>query len=164
MPMPRKPDPEKYCIACGKRLTRKRWANGKLESMLHFLRRKYCSRVCMADGYRGRWQDGVLKHEGRYRARTIVQADSCKRCGSTQNLDVHHIDENPLHNALENLIVLCRTCHSRLHHPQRLCSIEGCNQPHKGHGFCNKHYLRWKKWGNPMLVKDNQHTLLRMAP
>ena len=164
MPMPRKPDPEKYCMACGKLLTRKRWANGKLESMLHFSRRKYCSQECMAAGFRGRWQSDVLEHEGRYRARTIVQRDSCENCGSTQNLDVHHIDGNPLNNAPENLAVLCRSCHNLQHKTKPTCSIEGCDQPHKGYGYCEKHYQRWKKWGDPHLVKPNQHMPLQRVP
>ncbi len=29
------------------------------------------------------------------------------------------------------------------------CSVEGCDQKHKGHGYCAKHYQRYKKHGNP---------------
>ena len=164
MPMKRKPDPEKYCTACGERLTRKRWSNGKLESLLHFSRRKYCSRECMADGFRGRWQDNVLTQEGRYRARTIVRADFCKHCGSVKNLDIHHIDENPMNNARENLVVLCRSCHMSEHGGKRICSLKGCDQPHKAHGYCDKHYQRWRKWSSPHLVKSNQHTPVQTSP
>ncbi len=28
-----------------------------------------------------------------------------------------------------------------------VCSVDGCDVVVKGHGFCNKHYLRWKKHG-----------------
>lgn len=31
----------------------------------------------------------------------------------------------------------------------RECSIDGCNNEHKGHGFCVKHLRRFKKWGDP---------------
>ena len=30
------------------------------------------------------------------------------------------------------------------------CSIEGCNGPHYGRGWCNKHYQRWYKHGDPL--------------
>ena len=30
-------------------------------------------------------------------------------------LDIHHIDENPLNNSIENLAVLCVMCHKKLH-------------------------------------------------
>ena len=45
---------------------------------------------------------------------------SCQQCGSKENLIIHHIDgqgrnsKNP-NNSLDNLITLCRSCHSRLH-------------------------------------------------
>jgi RNA-directed DNA polymerase len=35
---------------------------------------------------------------------------TCQRCGSTENLDVHHIHGKPA-NTLDDLITLCRTCH-----------------------------------------------------
>lgn len=28
------------------------------------------------------------------------------------------------------------------------CSIEGCGGGHEAHGWCNKHYRRWKRHGN----------------
>lgn len=35
----------------------------------------------------------------------------CVRCGSTEKLDIHHLDGNRKNNALSNLTVLCRRCH-----------------------------------------------------
>lgn len=32
----------------------------------------------------------------------------------------------------------------------RLCSIDGCGGPVRGHGWCNKHHLRWRKYGDPL--------------
>lgn len=57
-----------------------------------------------------------------------------KDCRKTKNsqmvLQVHHIDENPENNALENLIPLCASCHlkiegeARLHAPYREKQLE----------------------------------------
>ena len=57
-----------------------------------------------------------------------------KDCRKTKNaqmvLQVHHIDENPANNALENLIPLCASCHlkiegeARLHAPFREKQLE----------------------------------------
>ncbi|MED5436222.1 MAG: HNH endonuclease signature motif containing protein [SAR324 cluster bacterium] len=57
-----------------------------------------------------------------------------KDCRKTKNaqmvLQVHHIDENPANNALENLIPLCACCHlkiegeARLHAPYREKQLE----------------------------------------
>lgn len=33
----------------------------------------------------------------------------------SKNLDVHHIDEDKFNNTLENLISLCKACHTKLH-------------------------------------------------
>ena len=52
----------------------------------------------------------------------------CAKCGEhctdlalpEKRLQVHHIDENPANNALENLIPLCATCHLQIEHEARL--------------------------------------------
>lgn len=33
--------------------------------------------------------------------------------------------------------------------PERTCSINGCEAPHKARGFCAMHYRRWQCSGNP---------------
>ena len=32
----------------------------------------------------------------------------------------------------------------------RLCSIPDCGRPHKSRGYCNQHYLRYQRYGNPL--------------
>jgi hypothetical protein len=36
------------------------------------------------------------------------------------------------------------------------CSIDGCGQRPFGHGWCNKHYKRWRKYGDPLALKGKQ--------
>lgn len=33
------------------------------------------------------------------------------------------------------------------------CMIDGCIGRHYGHGYCLKHYTRWRKWGSPDALK-----------
>ena len=33
------------------------------------------------------------------------------------------------------------------------CSIDGCNNPCVGQGYCRAHYLRWYKYGDPLITK-----------
>lgn len=41
--------------------------------------------------------------------------NKCWRCGSCDNLEIHHKDENPINNSLINLVVLCKKCHRPNH-------------------------------------------------
>lgn len=34
--------------------------------------------------------------------------------------------------------------------PDRSCSVPGCGKPHYARGYCNPHYQRWKKHGDPL--------------
>lgn len=34
--------------------------------------------------------------------------------------------------------------------PKRICSIDGCEQPARGHGWCNAHWTRWRRHGDPL--------------
>ena len=43
----------------------------------------------------------------------------CEKCGSIDDLQVHHIDENRNNNKSDNLIVLCRSCHSIVHNRRK---------------------------------------------
>ena len=40
----------------------------------------------------------------------------CVKCYSTENIHVHHKDENRENNKENNLQILCRSCHIRHHH------------------------------------------------
>lgn len=34
------------------------------------------------------------------------------------------------------------------------CKIDGCDDEAYGHGWCSKHYQRWRKTGDPLQVRD----------
>lgn len=153
-----KPDPEKYCAHCGQRMERRRNANGRLEDYGSFIRRKYCSLECMRKGFvkqgdeKQHWSSA--HHSARKLAYDVIGKDKvCEVCGSTENLDVHHKDGNESNNVANNLMIVCRSCHNKLHRGGRICSVEGCNRPHKGLGYCNMHLIRYKQTGNPLLTK-----------
>ncbi len=52
----------------------------------------------------------------------VIRRDNyrCAKCGSIENLCVHHIDGydegHPENNVPNKMITLCRTCHSQIHH------------------------------------------------
>lgn len=160
--MRHKETPEKYCQYCGKKLERKRLPNGDLEYFIHFNKRKYCDQKCMAEAFRGRIKTSNPSWYTAHRwARLIKEKSHCEICGTTKNLDVHHIDKNPNNNRKENLIVLCRSCHIRIHRPKAICAVDGCNKKVKGHGYCEKHYQRFKKYGDPLLTNRGHGHIVR---
>lgn len=77
------------------------------------------------------WKDGISKRQelrwiSWYILRqTIFERDrfECQKCHKDHHeveLIVHHKDENKNNNLKENLITLCRSCHSRTHWEARL--------------------------------------------
>lgn len=115
-----KPDPEKFCAFCGKKMARVRFESGRLEDLAAFSRRKYCSRECMRKGFvkAGKTgQDYRPAHQSAKRlAFDVLNLEKkCVVCGSTRNIDVHHIDKDFRNNTAENLMIVCRSCHMKIH-------------------------------------------------
>lgn len=61
----------------------------------------------------GRYKDGTQSTA----YRQMVEKRECNRCGSTEQLVVHHRDGIHTNNRPDNLEVLCSPCHSS-HHKQ----------------------------------------------
>lgn len=139
------------CKYCGKPMERKRLSNGELQAWIHYNRQVYCDRECMKKAFREKPRKAKSWAGIHKIARGVKQKTSCELCSSTKNLDIHHIDGDPSNNSPENLQCLCRSCHIRVHRKKDGCSI--CGKPIKGCGYCDKHYQRFKKWGDPLLVK-----------
>lgn len=64
-----------------------------------------------SSGYGMFWnrQSAAAKQRDNY----TCQGSDC--AGTCSVLDVHHIDRNKRNNNLDNLICLCRSCHTKLH-------------------------------------------------
>ena len=145
----------KLCAYCGEAVPRRRFPSGCWESPCMYRRRKYCTLQCAGLG--------AMKAEpsrGAISKRLIRQRKpSCEGCGGLEQLGVHHKDENWRNNSPENLVTLCATCHTHLHWqegkvmPVRSPPCRLCGKKSKGHGLCMKHYQRWRKWGDPTMVK-----------
>lgn len=153
-----KPTPEKYCLNCEVKMERRKYTR-KLEDIAIFKKRKFCSQKCMIEYWlktgnqRGKKQtDRGARSSAQRINKKILNQDCCQLCGKTNGcLDVHHIDENCQNNSVDNLVVLCRGCHTKTHRGGRKCSI--CDNPHSGLGYCEKHYKRYKKYGDPYFTK-----------
>ena len=155
----KKPTPLLYCEECEKQLERKRLPNGDLEYLIHFNKRKFCDQRCMGLNFGRRHSHDVGWSAAHSVARSLVPPGPCTQCGKPQARDVHHKDGDFQNNSLTNLERICRSCHNREHKQKGSCVI--CGKPQKGLGYCEMHYQRFKKHGDPLAVKDNQFTPLR---
>ena len=127
-----KPTPEQYCAYCGKKLERKR-INGRLEDLGAFKRRLYCGRDCMRRGFVKRDAASQKWGESHHSARKIIylieqREKVCELCGSTRNIDVHHKDCNYQNNESDNLMLVCRSCHMKIHRNKMFIETEDENQ------------------------------------
>lgn len=148
----------KCCAYCGKLMERKRYTNGVLQSWNEYNRQKYCNRECMKKAFRKKPHKGTSWMTVHYHARNLLSNGCCEICGSNKNVDVHHKDGNPQNNSKDNLMRVCRSCHNKIHRPHKTCVI--CGKKVKGYGYCEKHYQRFKKYGNPFAVKRGNHIML----
>lgn len=63
------------------------------------------------------WIDGSRRGYSYLRIAFRSYKHKCAMCGMDEEccLQVHHIDGNRRNSSLENLIILCANCHSRVH-------------------------------------------------
>ncbi len=111
MPRVAEPMDAKPCLWCGVSMTRKRF-NGALECKSNFARRKFCSISCSVSHQHA--TPAPSPAASRKRAQ-LLKEPWCDACGTTSNLDAHHIDQNPMNNAPENIQTLCGRCHGFWH-------------------------------------------------
>jgi hypothetical protein len=58
------------------------------------------------------WKGGISRHW----SRKLIFKICCNNCGTTEHqLDIHHKDGNVSNNEINNLVILCRSCHKKLH-------------------------------------------------
>ena len=97
----------------------------------------------------------------------------CHECGGKNMLGVHHIDGNPGNNEQKNLLTLCASCHTSWHwrngkrmpRRQSVCTV--CGHPARKLDMCQKHYQRYRKYGDPSLTKvriGSSYVLCREIP
>ena len=61
------------------------------------------------------WRGGVSR---KWALRTFKEKE-CWACGATSiYLELHHIDGDKRNNTKENLVTLCKSCHTKIHRNQ----------------------------------------------
>ena len=77
-------------------------------------RRKSCCRA-YGNSYRLSHGGFIGQFGCRLARRTLPHV--CYKCGNTEGImDAHHLDHDRTNNDLSNFVILCHSCHSKLHH------------------------------------------------
>ena len=56
---------------------------------------------------------------------------ACVRCGSNKLIELHHVDGDRKNNTTINLIVLCKSCHTKEHN-----KIKSIHPEYQKEGWC----------------------------
>jgi 5-methylcytosine-specific restriction endonuclease McrA len=105
---------EVNCYYCKKKFT-------KSTSRVALSKNHFCSQKCKYDAAsdtKHPYSTGPAQKDGKhtYRARAMrLKEQKCVRCGYDEHielLDVDHIDSDRNNNSIDNLQVLCVTCHA----------------------------------------------------
>lgn len=115
---------ERYGHRTAFKLRKRRSEDAKIQ-MENEEQRKIRSEKC--GGYE-RTEKGINKMKEKktkeyihYRQKALdYYGEECQRCGETDDLIVHHIDHQNIrsdigNHSLDNLMVLCKSCHSKIH-------------------------------------------------
>ena len=118
---------------------------GDREYLIHFNRRKFCDRGCMAKAFDAR----PIKPDpswmtAHWHARKACSPEPCAICGSTGRTDVHHKDENWRNNSPQGF-------------PDNWTDIPWRGKAHAPDG------PRYKALGNSMAVNVMEWLLGRIA-
>lgn len=108
------------CAKCGKEFERIASAKRSISGL------QFCSKSCAASYNNSHYRTGRNNPnyiDGSYKGSTYSKLafrtyiHKCAMCGLEEEccLQVHHIDENRENNNVDNLIILCANCHSRIH-------------------------------------------------
>ena len=112
---------EVTCTICGKQFQQKSYNQHLCSDPCRtaFYARKGLIRLYKDGKYvkHGYNQAGEKNNNWKYGCayRGKIPAEECAWCGSTENLLIHHKDENRKNNDPSNLICLCKSCHQYCH-------------------------------------------------
>lgn len=104
-------------LYCSKNCERKGWRDNNKEKILEGKRLYRLQNKEKISLYQKAYKSKT-KHINNKLARRLKDAYQCLRCGTNEQLEVHHIKHQRFgggHNDINNLVVLCKTCHAKWH-------------------------------------------------
>lgn len=130
-------DPKEYAQLRSKsgRNSRPTYWKGKKQTQEHVERR-----ISKIRGEKhGSWRGGTSDPR-RYRG--VIEKKECARCKVAEKLAIHHLNDDHYDNRIENLQVLCVSCHASVHRQAYWDAKHAGETPPKSNAPIN-----WKKKG-----------------
>src|SRR3990172_3190449 len=154
---------DKFCVDCGKPLGLKAWHFGTERCIQCAAKKRRIdgSQKYQTRGIHHHWGGDKIKSvSGNARARRWYKMSACKIC-SSPGRDRHHADQNTLNNNPDNIIILCRSCHKKIHlAPKKTlnCVICGNQQGPFRKKRCEKcdSYFRYHQKERPINLSDSE--------
>lgn len=79
--------------------------------------------------------------------------DRTKGCPTEQRIEISDKEVSNCITTVQKDSMICE----KKNKTKKVCKI--CGEKHKGLGYCNKHYLRYKKYGNPLFVYGKEEVV-----
>ena len=85
-----------------------RWRSKNQDKMIEYRNRPEVKERSRRNRLRRKYGDNAFM---------VLERDNymCVKCGSKKRICIHHIDWDENNNALNNLVLLCSSCHGKLH-------------------------------------------------
>jgi len=117
-------EPNTICAFCGKTFYKKKSSKNSTKNNVYFCCRAHKDQAQRIGGIKEIMPPhyGTATSPSYYRPLAFANyAHECAQCGYNKYPDVlcvHHIDCDRTHNTLDNLVILCPTCHVEIHFKQ----------------------------------------------
>lgn len=116
----------KSCINCGNSFSVQNCYKDRIVTCSNFCKRLHRHNLWF-NSNNPNWQDGRLripyKNGFTFALKRLVKErdfNKCIQCNSKERLVVHHLDFEKFNHLINNLITLCRSCHSHIHYEKRM--------------------------------------------
>ena len=99
----------------------------------------------------GKYNEYIVGKNPHTLYRTILDLGVCEICGEADAFGAYYIDGNLSNKDSSNILHICKACEKTQRRTK--CIICGA-YGHIRKKYCNLHYIRYRKYGNPIEIRQ----------